>query len=83
MTMCSIATVSGASLDDAALQVQAIGPDVLALEIDNTTGWYSILGPNGIVAALTIEATEGLDTAPVELLIDRTRQLLALDLPVD
>jgi hypothetical protein len=86
ITMCSVATLTGASLDDPDLQVRALGPDVLAFTPDNTNGWYSVLGPNGIVATLTIDATEAdeanenLETAPVDTLIDRTRQLLALDL---
>ncbi|HUF99083.1 MAG TPA: hypothetical protein VMM60_13215 [Ilumatobacter sp.] len=89
LTMCSIATMTGASLDDLDLQVRTLAPDVLAFTPDNTNGWYSVLGPTGIVATLTIEATEATETdganeihetAPVDALIDRTRQLLALDL---
>lgn len=79
ITLCSIATMTGVSLDGAESQVQAIAPDVLALDVGNTTSWYSILGPDGIVATLMVDTYEGLDSAPVELLIDRTRQLLALD----
>ena len=76
-TTCLTAGVTGSSIDDAPLERRAVRADVLAFTSDDLTGWYSVIGPDGLVATLNIDAPDALDAAIVDDLIDRTRRILA------
>ena len=77
ITMCITGAMTGSSFDDVPFEYRSTAPDVRAFVTDDLNGWYSVIGPDGLVTTLEVDAAEGVDAATIDELINRARTTIA------